>query len=98
MFVRTQFASDAGSLRIIKGVEGTDVCGGELQVVVDGDEELRYSTIIFDKTGGNVVRIDGLQVVLLDKAGDLVFKIADLDAVSLVAGVDGTDETHNDGL
>jgi len=97
LFIWTQFASDAGSLRIVKSVEGADVCGGEFEIVVDRDEELRYSTIVFDKTGGNVVRIDGLQVVLLDKAGDLVFKIADLDVVSLVAGVDGTDETHNDG-
>jgi len=33
----------------------------------------------------------------LYEAHDLVLKIADLDAVSLVAGVDGANETHNDG-
>jgi len=64
---------------------------------VDRDEELRYSTIILDKTGGDVVRIDGLKVVFLYKTGNLVFKVADLDAMSLVAGVDGADKTHNDG-
>jgi len=60
LFFRTQFASDAGSFRIVKGVEGADVRGGEFQVVVDGDEELRYSTVILDKAGGNVVGVDGL--------------------------------------
>jgi len=35
--------------------------------------------------------------VLLDEAGDLILEIADLDAMSLVAGVDGADKTHNDG-
>src|SRR5712672_3109702 len=67
LFVRTQFASDAGSLRIMKGVEGADVRGGEFQVVVDGDEELRYLTVVLDKTGGDVVGIDGLQVVILNE-------------------------------
>src|SRR5882757_2716874 len=97
LFVRTQFASDAGSFRIIKGVEGADIRGGEFQVVVDGDEELRYLTVVLDKAGGDAVGVDGLQVMLLNKAGDLVFEVADLDAVSLVAGVDGADKTHNDG-
>jgi len=60
LFVRTQFASDAGSLRIIKGVEGADIRGGEFQVVVDGDEELWYSTVVLDKAGGDVVGVDGL--------------------------------------
>jgi len=35
--------------------------------------------------------------VFLNEAGDLVFKVMDLDAVSLVVGIDGTDKTHNDG-
>jgi len=35
--------------------------------------------------------------MLLNEAGDLVFEVADLDTVSLVAGVDGADKTHNDG-
>jgi len=97
LFVWTQFASDAGSLHIIKGVEGADVCSGEFQVVMDGDEELWYSTVILDKTRGDVVWVDGLQIVLLDEAGNLVFKVTDLDVVSLVTSVDGTDKTHNDG-
>jgi len=97
LFVRTQFASDAGSLGIVKRVERTDVGGGEFEVVVNGDEELRDATVILDKTRGDVVRVDGLKVVFLYEAGDLVFEVADLDAVSLIAGVDGADETHNDG-
>ena len=97
LFVRTQFASDAGSFRIVKSVEGADVCGGEFEIVVDRDEELRYSTIVFDKTGGNVVRVDGLKVMFLYEAGNLVLEVTDLDAMSLVTGVNGTDETHNDG-
>jgi len=35
--------------------------------------------------------------MFLDEASDLVFKVADLDLVSLVAGVDGADKTYNDG-
>jgi len=64
---------------------------------MDGDEELRYSTVILDKTREDTVRIDRLEIMFLDEASDLVFKVADLDLVSLVAGIDGTDETHNDG-
>jgi len=97
LFIRTQLASDAGSLGIVKRVERTDIGGGEFKVVVNRDEELRDTTIVLDKTGGDVVRVDGLKVVLLYEAGDLVFKVTDLDAVSLVAGVDGADKTHNDG-
>ena len=33
------------------GVEGVDVCGGEFEVVVYWDEELRYSTVVLDKVG-----------------------------------------------
>jgi len=60
LFIQTQFASDASSLRIIKGVKGADVCGGEFKIIMDGDEELQYSTVVLDKTGGDVVRINGL--------------------------------------
>jgi len=35
--------------------------------------------------------------MFLDEASDLVFEVADLDAMPLVAGIDGADETHNDG-
>jgi len=59
---------------------------------VDRDEELRYSTIVLDKTGEDAVRIDGLEIMFLDEASDLVFKVTDLDSVSLVAGVNGTDD------
>jgi len=65
---------------------------------VDGDEELRYSTVVLDKTREDAVQIDRLEIMFLDEASNLVFKVADLDSVSLVAGVNGTDETHNDGL
>jgi len=44
-----------------------------------------------------VTRINRLEIMFLDEASDLVFKVTDLDLVSLVAGVDGADETHNDG-
>jgi len=65
---------------------------------VNGDEELGDVAIIQDEAGGNVVLTDGLEVVLLYEAGNLILKIADLDAVSLIAGVDCADKTHNDGL
>ena len=61
------------------------------------DEELRHSTVVLDKTGEDAVRIDGLEIMFLDEASDLVFKVVDLDSVSLVAGVDGADKTYNDG-
>jgi len=64
---------------------------------VDGDEELRYSTVVLNKTREDAVRINRLEIMFLDEASDLVFKVTDLDLVSLVAGVDGADETHNDG-
>jgi len=76
---------------------GADEGGGQFEVVVNGDEELRDATVVLDKTRGDVVRVDGLKIMFLYEAGDLVFEVADLDAVSLVAGVDGADETHNDG-
>src|SRR5712671_1647620 len=97
LFVRTQLASDAGSLGIVKCVERTDVGGGEFEVVVNGDEELRDTTVVLNKAGGNVVWVDGLEVVFLYETSDLVFKVADLEAVSFVAGINGADETHNDG-
>ena len=64
---------------------------------MDGDEELRYSTVVLNKTREDAVRINRLEIMFLDEASDLVFKVVDLDSVSLVAGVDGADETHNDG-
>ena len=64
---------------------------------MDRDEELRYSTVVFNKTGKDAVQIDRLEIMFLDEASALVFKVADLDSVSLVAGIDGADETHNDG-
>ena len=64
---------------------------------MDGDEELRYSTVVLNKTREDAVRINRLEIMFLDEASDLVFKVADLDSVSLVAGIDGAHETHNDG-
>jgi|SRR5712671_356934 len=49
LFVQTQFASDADSLCIIKGVEGADICGEEFKIVMDRDEELRYLTVVLDE-------------------------------------------------
>jgi len=97
LFLRTQFASDAGSFGIVEHVERAYIGGGQFEVVVDGNEELGDVTIILDKARGNVVVADGLKIVFLYEAGDLIFKVADLDTVSFIAGVDGTDETHNDG-
>jgi len=97
LFFWTQFASDAGSFGIVKRVEWADVGSRQFEVVVNGDEELGDAAVVWDEAGGNIVLADGLEVVLLYEAGDLVFKVTDLDAVSLVAGVDGTDKTHNDG-
>ena len=62
-----------------------------------GALQLRYSTVVLDKTGEDAVQINRLEIMFLDKASDLVFKVTDLDSVSLIAGVDGADETHNDG-
>jgi len=63
---------------------------------VDGDEKLRYLTVVLDKARGDIVQVDGLKVVLLNKPGDLVFEIADLDAVAFVLSIDGTDKPHDD--
>ena len=63
---------------------------------MDGNEELRYLTVVLDKARGDIVQVDGLKIVLLNKPGDLVFEVADLDAVVFVLGVDGTDEPHDD--
>src|SRR5712671_7653186 len=49
LFARTQFASDAGSFRIVKHVERADVGGGEFEVVVNGDEELGDAAVVFAK-------------------------------------------------
>ena len=88
---------DAGSFHIVKGVEGADVCGQEFKIVVDWNEELWYSTVVRDKARGNVILINGLKVMLLDEASDLILEVANLDAVAFIAGIDGADETHNDG-
>jgi len=97
LFFRTQFASDASSFGIIECVERAYVGGGQFEVVMDGNEELGDATVVQDEARGDVVVADGLEIMLLYEACDLVLKIMDLDAVSLVAGIDGTDETHNDG-
>jgi len=39
-----------------------------------------------------------LKVVLLNKPGDLVFEVVDLDAVAFVLGVDGTDKSYDDTM
>jgi len=62
---------------------------------MDGDEELGNAPIVFDEVGGYIVWVDGLQIVLLNESGNLVFKVTDLEAVGIVAGIDGTDESHD---
>jgi len=96
LFIWTQLASDTGSLCIVKGVKETDVCGRKFKVIVDRDEKLRYLTVVLDKARGDIVQVDGLKVVLLNKPGDLVFEIVDLDAVAFVLSVDGTNKPYDD--
>ena len=55
MFIWTQLASDTGSLRIVKGVKEADVCGRKFKVIVDGDEELQYLTVVLDKARRDIV-------------------------------------------
>ena len=78
------------------GVEGVDVCGGEFEVVVYWDEELRYSTVVLDKVGRDSVQINGLEIMLLNETGDLVFKVTDLETMGIVVSIDGTDKPYDD--
>jgi len=55
LFIGTQLASDTGSLCIVKGVKEADVCGRKFKVIVDGDEELQYLTVVLDKARRDIV-------------------------------------------
>src|SRR5882757_5586470 len=65
LFFQTQFASDAGSFGIIECVEWAYVGGGQFEVVVDRNEELGDTTVVWDEARGNVVVTDGLEVMFL---------------------------------